>query len=273
LFKKAEIAVVNLDMENPKDFLKFDSDEKYGYATKNQKSKIKNQNDNAKLKIIKAENIELVIDGSKYEILNTKYEIHLPGMFNVENALAAICMGMSEGISLEAMAAALAEIKGVPGRMESIPNEKGLNIIVDFALTPNALKRLYKTLAGVKKSDAKIIAVFGACGQRDRGKRPIIGQIVSQYADKIIITNDEPYNEDPGRIIEEISVGVENKKEGESFWKIPDRRTAIHKALEMAKSGDIVAVTGMGAEESMIIGNKKIPWNDRKVIEEELAKI
>ena len=158
--------------------------------------------------------------------------------------------------------------------MDHIENNRELDIIIDFALTPDALDKLYSFLSKTKKrNDSKIIAVFGSCGERDRGKRPMMGEIVSQYADMVIITNDEPYHEDPNEIIEEIVAGIKNKKENESFWKIPDRREAIRKALEIATSGDIIVATGMGAEESMVVRDEKIPWNDRKVIEEELQKI
>ena len=205
-------------------------------------------------------------------IYDSKFMIHLPALFNVENALAATCVALSEGIELETVKDALGKIKGVAGRMESVENSRGLNIIVDFALTPEALDKFYSFLSKTKKAESKIIAVFGACGERDKGKRPIIGKVVSSYADFVILTDDEPYREDPLQIISEIAAGVENKIEGEDFFKISDRREAIKKALAIAKTGDIIAVTGMGAEESMVVGTEKIPWNDRKVIEEELQK-
>ena len=258
--------IVNLDMENPDEFLKYDADKKFGYSVGNSELLITDD----RLQKIVAQDIQLGINGSLYEIQNTRYEIHLPALFNVENALAATCVALSEGIDLETIKEALAKINGVPGRMESVVNNKGLNIIVDFALTPEALEKLYSFLGETKKEGAKIIAVFGSCGERDRGKRPIMGKVVSAHADYIIITDDEPYREDPVQIIEEISKGIENKTEGENFWKIPDRQQAIKKALAIAKAGDIIAVTGMGAEESMVVGTEKIPWNDRKVIEEEL---
>jgi UDP-N-acetylmuramoyl-L-alanyl-D-glutamate--2,6-diaminopimelate ligase len=157
--------------------------------------------------------------------------------------------------------------------MELVSNKKNLNIIVDFALTPHALTQLYIFVDGIKKQGAKVIGVFGACGERDRGKRPITGEIVSAHTDYVILTDDEPYHEDPKRIIEEISAGINNKLEGENFWKIPDRREAIKKALLLAKPGDFVVVTGMGAENTRGVGNQKIPWNDKKVILEELSKL
>ena len=273
LFENAKIAIVNLDMEKPEEYMKYAKDKVFAYSISNNKFPISNEFTMANIQIIKADNIELGIDYSKFKIQNSKLTLNIPGEFNIENALAATCAGLSENISLETISKALEKIKGIPGRMEAIPNEKGFNIIVDFALTPNALDKLYSLLFSIKKEGTKIIAVFGSCGERDRGKRPIMGEIVSRYADFMIITDDEPYHENPKQIIEEIVAGIKNKKEDESFWKIPNRRKAIRKALEIASVGDTIAITGMGAEESMIVGDEKIPWNDRKVIEEELAKI
>ncbi len=198
----------------------------------------------------------------------------------MENALVAVCMGLSQGIKPETIAKALEKIKGIPGRMEYVKNNKGLNIIVDYAVTPDSLEKLYeliKITAGTKSLHRdlvpKIIAVFGACGERDRGKRPIMGEIVAKYADYIILTDEDLYNEDPEQIIEEIKAGIKNKKENESLWIIRDRREAIKKALQLARPEDFIVVTGKGAEETMAVGNKRIPWNDRIVIIEELGKL
>ncbi|MEI8344232.1 MAG: cyanophycin synthetase, partial [Candidatus Moraniibacteriota bacterium] len=211
----------------------------------------------------------------KFKIQNSKFTLNIPGLFNVENALAATCVALGEGIDLQVASEALSEIKGVAGRMETVGNDLGVNILVDFALTPNALEKLYSLLFSVKKEGAKIIAIFGSCGDRDRGKRPIMGQVVSKYADVVILTNDEPYHEEPERIINEIFAGVmaEKRIEGENCWRIVDRRQAIAKALSLAKPGDIICITGMGSLESMVVGDEKIPWNDKQVIEEELGKM
>jgi len=272
LFKDVKTAVVNLDMEKPEEFMKCKAEEKYGYTIQSQKSKVKSQKYNSKVKIIVAEDIELKTNYSIYNLQSISYKLNLPGLFNVENALAATCVGLSQGVNLEAISKALEKIKGIPGRMEYVPNDKGFNIIIDFALTPDALMQLYALIDNIKK-DAKIIGVFGACGERDRGKRPITGKIVSEHADYVILTDDEPYHEDPKRIIEEISAGIKNKIEGENFWKVPDRREAIKKALLLAKPDDFIVVTGMGAEDTRAIGNQRIPWNDKEVILEELNKL
>lgn len=275
LFRKAQVAIVNLDMEKPEEYLNCGAENIFGYSLRisNSKFQISNQFQNKKFKTISAENVELGIDKSIFSVDGKKFVLNLIGDFNIENALAAIAIGVSENISLETCARALEKITGVPGRMEYVENNRGLNILVDFALTPVALEKLYSALLKIKKPEARIIAVFGSCGERDRGKRPIMGGVVSQYSDSVIVTNDEPYREDPAQIINEIVMGIKEKKENENFWIIPDRREAIAKALQLAKTDDIIAVTGMGAEESMVVGDQKIPWNDKKVILEELEKI
>jgi UDP-N-acetylmuramoyl-L-alanyl-D-glutamate--2,6-diaminopimelate ligase len=264
LFEKAKVAIVNLDMENPEEFLQYENNKQIGYTTKNK--------DNKRVEIIQAENIELKNEYSKFEIKNVEFKILLPGLFNIENALAAISVGLSENISLEIMAKALEKIQGVPGRMEYVPNDKGLNIIVDYAVTPDSLEKLYALLKETNVNKGKIISVFGSCGERDRGKRPLMGEIVARYADYVIVTNEDPYHEDPQRIIDEVADGVRDKEEGKNFWKIMDRREAIQKALQIAKPGDFVIVTGKGAEETMAVGKQRIPWNDKLIIQEELVR-
>lgn len=275
LFKNARTVVVNMDMEKPEDFLEFENEEKYIYTTevKNSPPKVDPPR-TGKFKIIKAKNIELGLVGSKYQIQDIKYHLHLPGEFNIENALAAICVGLAYGVNLETSARALEKIQGVPGRLEKVPNDRGLEIIVDYAVTPNALEKLYSLISEAKKTKnlGNIIAIFGSCGERDRGKRPIMGKIVSHYADYVIVTNEDPYGEDPKQIINEVFSGVKDKIEGENCWRIMDRREAIKKALRLAKRGDAVIVSGKGAEETMAMGKERIPWNDKKVILEELKE-
>lgn len=315
-------SIINLNIEFADNFLKCEADKKYGYFLETQNAKLKMQNQNAKIKNIVAEEIELGINFSKFKIQNSKFFLNLPGEFNIENALAATCVGLSQNISLEKISGALAKIKGVPGRMERIENSRDLNIIVDYAVTPDSLEKLYGFISEfAKRSDraakeesgriAKIIAVFGSCGERDRGKRPIMGEIVARHADYCFVTNEDPYGEDPVRIINEVFSGIVGKKvqdsvpnfqfsrqgrgsqgaaifnfqknlnsqvskikkEGINAFRILDRREAIKTALQIAKPGDVVVVTGKGAEEVMAVGDKRIPWNDPKVIREVLREL
>jgi len=268
LFQRVKTIVVNLDMENPNDYIVHSAPKKFGYTTEN-----KNSTYGEKMEIIKAEKLEMKINCSKYEIDGKLFSLRMPGRFNVENALVATCVAINYGISLETVRSALEKMTGVPGRMEHIQNDKGIDIIVDYAVTPDSLEKLYGLVSKIKKENSKVIAVFGSCGERDRGKRPIMGSIIDKYADYILVTNEDPYGEDPWQIINEVASGVKNKKKGFNFWKIMDRREAIKKALALARQGDIVVVTGKGAEEIMAVGKKRIPWSDRKVILEELKNI
>ncbi len=272
LFEKAKNIAVNLDMEKPEYYLDASAEKKYGYSIKNQESRIKNQYN---YKIVKAENIKLNINSSQFSILNSQFLLNLPGMFNIENALAATCVGMIYDIKEDVIARALEEIKGVPGRMENISNDKGLNIIVDYAVTPDSLEKLYGLIRESKDvRGGKIIAVFGSCGERDRGKRPIMGEIVSRTADYVIVTNEDPYGEDPLQIMNELESGIKNHELDKTYFKIIDRQEAIKKALQIAKPGDFVIVTGKGAEEMMAVSATEIiPWNDKKIIQKVLQEL
>ncbi|MFZ2975940.1 MAG: UDP-N-acetylmuramoyl-L-alanyl-D-glutamate--2,6-diaminopimelate ligase [Candidatus Moraniibacteriota bacterium] len=303
LFKNVKNAVVNLDMEKPETFFHFNNEKKLVYSSKyNVESipykELKNKYNN--LEIINAENIKLEIDTSKYFIHNTSYILHIPGLFNVENALAATCVGLAYGISEEIIKTALEKIQGVPGRMEKVLNDRGIEIIIDYAVTPDSLEKVYELIKNIRDNSLKIginsriISVLGACGERDRGKRPMMGEIVSRYADYVIVTNEDPYDEDPAQIINEVESGIkitnhksqitnnfqnpkskiqkEFIKDGNLF-RIMDRREAIKKALQLAKPGDIFVITGKGAEEVMAIDKQRIPWNEKKVILEELEKL
>ncbi|MBU2028488.1 UDP-N-acetylmuramoyl-L-alanyl-D-glutamate--2,6-diaminopimelate ligase, partial [Patescibacteria group bacterium] len=212
LLQKAETIVVNSDMEKPEYYLDCNTKEKYSYSVKSTNHNVQNtnkiQNPKSKIQKVVAENIELGINYSNYKLLTTNYKLNLPGLFNIENALAATCVGLSQGINLETIKSALEKIKNIPGRMEYVLNDKNLNIIIDYAVTPDSLEKLYKLIKTINTKHKKIIAVFGSCGERDRGKRPIMGEIVARYADYIFVTNEDPYNEDPIQIINEVFSGI-----------------------------------------------------------------
>lgn len=259
LFKRVKVAVVNRDMEKPEEFFAASPNQTVTYSTKYPEAEVF------------ASDIEIDFAKTHFRALGTVFELKLTGLFNVENTLAAIGVGKALGISSAVMTIALAKVPGIPGRMESVSNDHGVDILIDYAVTPDAFEQLYKTILPLKIPATKIIHVFGACGDRDRGKRPMMGEIASKNADIIILTNEDPYYEDPERIIDEIERGV-TKKRDKDYFRVFDRRSAIEKAFSLAERGDIVLVTGKGAEETMAIGNKRISWNERKVIEELLCK-
>ena len=253
------IGIINTDMKNFKNFILPGMDENYLYGIDYKAKTFKN------LPIWKAENLNSSNFKNQFEVDRTKFELNLPGKFNVENALAAICVGVSQGVPMNKIKKALSEVKNVPGRMEFIKNKQGINVIVDYALTPDSMEKLGEMMKEFKKKNkSKLYWVFGSCGDRDRGKRPIMGKIAENYADLIITTNEDPYTEDPIQIIEEIEAGIKNNKK---LLRVVDRKKALKEVFSRARKGDIVLVTGKGAEENMMIGKEKIPWNDKKIIQ------
>ncbi len=263
LFKKTtENHILNLDDKHKDYFNSFQARNKLGYG-------IKFKETFNGTKVI-ADNCETNNQGISFSVNNTKFKLNILGEFNIYNALAAISTGLAYNISLETCRRALNNSKTVPGRMEIVASYP-LRVIVDYAVTPDALEQLYKT---IKKnfSQGKIIAVLGSCGGgRDKWKRPILGKIASEYCHEIIITNEDPYDEDPMQIINSIAQGVENKK---IVHKILDRRQAIRKALSLAEKEDNVVITGKGCEPWMCLANnEKIPWDDRQIARQELDKI
>jgi UDP-N-acetylmuramoyl-L-alanyl-D-glutamate--2,6-diaminopimelate ligase len=197
-------------------------------------------------------------------------DLRLPGEFNVANALAASAVGIILQVPIEIIKKGLDESATVSGRFEHVNCGQKYSVIVDYAHTPPALESVFSLYR--KLTPGKLYAVFGATGGgRDKSKRPRMGKVVSKYADYIIVTNDDPYEEDEWGIIDQVSSGIE-KKEGQNFWKIADRREAIRLALTLAKEGDCVVVAGKGCEEVIMLRGKRIPWNDKNVIKELLER-
>lgn len=257
LFNQARKAVVNLDMDHPEEYLNGRFEAIATYSTKNSQADVL------------ATNIQIDLDGSRFTALGTNFHLHLPGFFNVENALAAIAVGKLLGLEPALMARTLEAVPGIRGRMELVPNTRGLDILIDYAVTPDAFEKLYQVVLPLKIPGGRIIHVFGACGERDRGKRPTMGKIASEKADVIVLTNEDPYHEDPERILDDIASGIntEKMKPGKNYFRIFARRDAIAQALSLAERGDIVLVTGKGAEETMAILDERLPWREREVIE------
>lgn len=191
----------------------------------------------------------------------------LPGDFNKDNVMAVWMLADAIGIEQEKISSGIMKIDHVPGRMEYITAPAGFSVVIDFALTPDAVQRLYEYLRN--ETSGKLIAVFGAAGRRDRTKRPKITKIASEFADEIILTQDEPYDDPEEQIYADLERGLEGS---DVSWRtIEDRREAIKYALSIAKPGDVVALTGMGNYTTRGVGDKQIPWNDRQVVEELLG--
>lgn len=198
----------------------------------------------------------------------TKLELAtaLPGEFNGYNMVAAASVAYLLGIRLDDITEGIANLETVPGRFDRIESDKGFDVVVDYAHTPDALEKLLTTAKSISKN--RVILVFGACGDRDKSKRPIMGEIAAKLANRIFLTDEESYNENPDEIRAQIFEGIKKARGVARTTEVPDRREAIRKALEVAKKGDTVLVTGMGHEMYRIIGGERLPWNDEQVVRE-----
>ena len=253
--------IINGDDEQAEYFSQFEAKEKWCFKFKVQSSKFKVAVQNSKL--LEAENVREENNGCYFSVQGVDFYLPLMGKFNIYNSLAAICVGLSQGVSLEVCQKALAKVSGVPGRMEEVVISP-FRVVVDYAFTPNALEQVYQTLSSkFKVQSSKLICVLGACGGgRDKWKRPILGQIAAKHCDEIIITNEDPYDEPPMDIINQVAEGA-----GQKAIKILDRREAIKKALELASPGDTVVITGKGCEPWICVENgKRVPWDDRQIV-------
>ncbi|OGZ98577.1 MAG: hypothetical protein A3C07_03920 [Candidatus Sungbacteria bacterium RIFCSPHIGHO2_02_FULL_47_11] len=219
--------------------------------------------------------------GIEFDIGGQTIVSSLLGRFNFYNILAAVSVGLNQHIPIEKIASAIERVRGIPGRLEFVQREPFV-VIVDYAHTPDSLKNVY-TFLREQLSARRMICVLGAAGGgRDKWKRPEFGKIAAEFCDEVILTDEDPYDEDPNQILSEIESGISNfsafaeASAGRQFpiSKILDRREAIRAALKLAKPGDTVICTGKGAE-SWVMGphNTKIPWDERRVVREEFDKL
>ena len=198
---------------------------------------------------------------------NERVKVDIPGRFSVYNALAAICVAKKLGIPSDKVIEALAEIK-VPGRSEMVPNKKEIPIMIDYAHSPESLQNI---LSAVKSyTRGKVISVFGCGGDRDKGKRPIMGEISGRIADFTFITSDNPRTEDPEAIVKDIEEGI--KKTKGKYKVVVDRITAIKEAIDMATKLDIIVLAGKGHEPYQEINGKKYPFDERVIVNEIINK-
>jgi len=193
----------------------------------------------------------------------------LPGKFNIYNMTAAAAVAYILGVKLDDIIEGVANLEGVPGRFERVVEGKGYDVIVDYAHTPDALEKLLDAAKSITKN--RVILVFGATGDRDKGKRPIMGELAAKHADRIILTDDESYNEDPKAIRDEVRKGIEKARGIAKTIELGDRREAIEKALSIAAKNDTILITGMGHEQYRIVNGERLPWDDAAVVREILA--
>ncbi len=219
--------------------------------------------------------VKLYKRGSEAQVVidhQTKLELatSMPGKYNVYNMTAAAAAAYLFYVDINSIADGIANLDEIPGRFEHVVTEKPYDIVVDYAHTPDALQQLLETVKSLTKN--RVILVFGACGDRDKGKRPTMGTIAAKLANRIILTDEESYNEDPADIRRMIMEGIADGK-GESYTEeIADRREAIAKALKIARKGDTVLITGMGHEQFRIVNGERLPWNDADVVRQIVAE-
>ncbi len=216
-----------------------------------------------------ARNISFDAGGAEFEVGQIAVRTGLPGHFNVANALGAFAVAEALGVAPEAAAAALAQAARGPGRFEPIDEGQGFAVLGDYAHTPDSLVNVLR--AARRLTDGRLIAVFGAGGDRDRDKRPKMGRAGAELADLAVVTSDNPRSEDPEAIVAEIVAGAGGAAELEVEV---DRRAAIALALGRAEPGDTVVIAGKGHEQGQEFeGGRKVPFDDREVAREELRKL
>lgn len=257
-----KVLIANLDSEHAPFYLHFKADEKIGFTLHDARPQ------KGVSQCVAARSISLDAAGARFEVDGTSVRLQLIGEPNVENAMGAIAIAAAEHIPMGVAAHALGTIKNVPGRFEKIDLDAPFGVIVDYAHTADSFQRLYDTIALIPHNS--IIHVFGGTGGgRDKAKRVDLGRIAATNADRVILTTDDPYEEDPVHIARAIETVIP----AEQCMVIIDRREAIRSALHAAQPGDIVLITGKGCEQRMAIKGGTIPWDDRTVVREEWERI
>ena len=237
----------------------------YQKITYGQSSEAEARIDNVKL-YRKGTEVTMTIDHQ------TKLELAtaLPGEYNAYNLAAAVSAAYLLNVGIKDIVEGVANLEGIPGRFDRIEEGQPFDVIVDYAHTPDGYEKLLDTAKKITKN--RVILVFGSCGDRDKAKRPIMGEIAAQKADRIFLTDEESYNEDPQTIRDQVYEGIIKGRGEAKTIEIADRREAIKRALSVATKGDTVLITGMGHEMYRIVNGKRIPWNDAEAVREILGE-
>lgn len=253
LMKNSDVSVINSD------------DDWAQFMKENVKGKVVTYGINSQSDL-KAENIKLDFDKVEYSLTSNgeSFDIvyNVIGRFSVYNSLAALAVGIIMKADMKRAVKAVAETVNVKGRVEKIKNSRGINVLIDFAHTPDSLKNVLKTVKDIY--DKRLITVFGCGGDRDKSKRAVMGMIACEYSDLVYVTSDNPRTENPDKIIDDI---VKDLDEG-SYIRITDRTQAIKAALAEAKEGDTVLIAGKGHEKYQILGKEKIHFDEREIVKQ-----
>ena len=217
------------------------------------------------------------LDGLVFDVRTPRGTVHvrssLVGRPNVYNILAAISTAVALGLSFDAIEKGVAALAGVPGRFQVVSDRSDdLTVVVDYAHTDDALRNLLETARPLARG--RLITMFGCGGDRDRTKRPLMGAVAGRLSDLVVITSDNPRNEDPARIMEDISRGItaDTRRDGQRVLTIADRAEAVRKAIELARPGDVVLLAGKGHEKYQIIGDQSVPFDDVAAAREALNR-
>lgn len=260
IFGSAVKSVINIDDDNCKEFISCSQGKVITYSLNN------NEADYIAKSIKHEENVSNYAVIADYAIHRIK--LNIPGDFNIMNSLAAIAVARECDVSLEFCAYALKNFSGIKGRMEILDTDTDYKIIIDYAHTPDALKKVLLSLKSFPHE--RLITVFGCGGERDSEKRSIMGDVASQLSDILVITSDNPRGEEPMKIIDDVLSGVEKNKK--SVYIHENRRKAIEYALKIARKNDIILLAGKGHETYQLIGDSKIPMDERQIVSEILGK-
>ncbi|WP_341877162.1 UDP-N-acetylmuramoyl-L-alanyl-D-glutamate--2,6-diaminopimelate ligase [Defluviitalea saccharophila] len=253
LFRKCKYGIINIDDPHGKEIIKQADCKVITFGIENDAD-------------FKAYNIMMSSKGIEFSVTledqEIRFHLNTIGRFNIYNALGAIAAGYYLNIPIEVIKTALEDMEGVPGRVQRVESNRGFSVIVDYAHAPDGLENVLKTIK--EFAEGRIITVFGCGGDRDRSKRPIMGEIAGKYSDFCIITSDNPRSEEPEDIIAEIEVGMQ--KTNCPYEKVVDRKEGIQRAIEAAKTKDIILIAGKGHETYQIIKDRVIHFDDVEVV-------
>lgn len=264
--------IANGDDEHAPDFLHFAVDRKYVFGIQGDE-----QQGFATPGVIPvlAHSVSLGASESSFVVDGEAFHLSLLGKYNISNALAAIAAGLVHGVPLSTSMSALARVEGVPGRLEFIRMGQPFQVLVDYAPEPVSLTKLYGVLDVIPIG--RLIHVLGSCGGgRDIARRPILGEMAGKRASVVIVTNEDPYDDDPERIIADVAQGARKagKIEGQDLFRVSDRREALRMAVGMAAPGDLVLATGKGSEQAICVADgMKLPWDEREELRKALRDL